>query len=121
MPQHWMGIGMGRSGVFLSAVASFYDSASGSYDSQELRAELVLEGDESKRRFAHLHAEKDRIEAELEQTLTWHNPEEAKMCRIYTRKTVNLYDREEWSSHHGWLLDQLERFKAVFGPRIRDL
>ena len=120
-PQHWMSIGMGRAGFNLSAIASFFDSESGSYGNQEIRAELVLDGSESKQRFGQLEAGKNQIEAEFGQPLVWHNPEGARMCRIYIRKGVNLHDRQNWPEYHTWILEELERLKTVFGPRIKGL
>ncbi len=40
LPQHWMNIPIGRSGMRLCAIASFWDSVAGTFSTHELRAEL---------------------------------------------------------------------------------
>ncbi|MDP3285719.1 MAG: DUF4268 domain-containing protein, partial [Desulfobacterales bacterium] len=74
LPQNWMNIAIGRSGMSLCAVASLWDSAAESFSSHELRAELVLNDNNSKKYFEQLEAEKEVIEKEIGEQLTWHNP-----------------------------------------------
>jgi hypothetical protein len=121
LPQHWMNIALGRSGFRLAAVASLYDSVAETYDSHELRAEIVLESPKSKAEFAKLECEKAKIEDELGEPLTWHNPEDKRMCRIYLRKTALLTDRSRWPEYDAWLLDKLESLHRVFAPRVKQL
>jgi hypothetical protein len=119
LPQNWMNIALGRSGFRLAAVASLYDSAAETFDSHELRAEVVLDSPNSKADFAKLENEKATIETELGEPLTWHNPEGVRMCRIYPRKTVILTDRSQWPEYDAWLLDKLEALHRVFAPRVK--
>lgn len=121
LPQHWMSIGIGRSGFSLSAVASMYDSETNSYNRQEIRAELVISANNAKKYFAALQEQAGEIEAEFGERLTWYSPENARMCRIYVKKAVNLYDDKDWPNQHAWLLKNLEKLRAVFLPRIRKL
>ena len=60
------------------------------------RVDLVLSGDDSKDLFERLYADREEIEAELGEPLTWHNPENAKMCRVFTRWLVDLEDRDDY-------------------------
>ena len=120
-PQNWMTIAIGRSWFSLSAVASFWNSEEQSYDSNELRAELVITGEYSKAYFAELEAEKDTITNEIGYPLIWYNPEEARVCRIFVRKTTDLRDQSEWDEQHHWLLSHLEDLHRVFAPRVRTL
>lgn len=120
-PEAWMSMGIGRTGFNLSAVASAWDSSTGSYDGQELRAEVALYGDEAKAHFARLEATKEEIERNLKFPLTWHNPSKAKSCKVYVRKSVDLKDEDDWPSQHTWLLNHLEALKLEFAARIKDL
>lgn len=116
-----MNIALGISGVRLSAVASFYDSETGSYTGQEVRAEVVLHDEHAKEYYAALEAQRPAIEKEMGEPLTWHNPRDKQMCRIWTRHKCNLENRDRWPEQQKWLLEKLERMHAVFGPRMREL
>ncbi|MBI5092284.1 MAG: DUF4268 domain-containing protein [Candidatus Hydrogenedentes bacterium] len=120
-PQHWMDVALGRSSFNLAAIASRYDSTKKSYQNQELRAELVITGDQSKSYYRLLEQDRDEIERELGEPLTWHNPPEKRMCRVYVRSTVDLDNRDRWPEYFTWLLEKLEKLYGVFGPRVRKL
>lgn len=120
-PQHWMNIALGRSGFKLSGVASLYDSEAETFGGHELRAEAVIETVQSKAHFALLEAQKGQIEAEVGEPLTWHNPPNKRMCRIYLRKKAVLTDRSQWPDYHAWLLQKLEALHKTFAPRVRQL
>jgi hypothetical protein len=121
LPQNWMNMAIGRSGFNLSTVASFWDSETESYKSNEIRAELVITGAHAKIYFAALETEKEVIATELGYALSWHNPENSRMCRLYVRKAVNLRDQQTWLEQHHWLLERLEDMHRVFAPRVRVL
>ena len=121
LPQNWMTMAIGRSGFNLAAVASFWNAEEESYDSNEIRAEFVITVDNSKSYFAVLEAEKEALTTEIGYPLIWYNPEGARVCRIYTRKPVNLRDQSDWEAQHHWLLEQLENLQRVFAPRVRAL
>ena len=59
-----MNIAVGRSGFHLAAIAAFFDSVAKSYDSHELRAELVINDTDAKTYFAMLEEMKPAIERE---------------------------------------------------------
>jgi hypothetical protein len=121
LPQNWMNIALGRSGFRLAAVASLWDSVAETSDSHELRAEAVIETNDSKTHFAKLEAQKAQIETEMGEPLTWHNPANTRMCRIYLRKPANINDRGQWPDYHAWLLQKLEALHKIFGQRVRQL
>jgi hypothetical protein len=116
-----MNIALGRSGFRLCAVASLYDSVAETYDSHELRAEFIIETNDSKPHFARLEDQKDQIELEMGESLTWHNPPNKRMCRIYIRRPALLTDRGQWSDYHAWLLQKLESLHKTFAQRVRQL
>ena len=121
LPQNWMNIAIGRSNFNLAAIASLWNSEAESYDTHEIRAELAINGIQAKSYFAELEAEKEVITGDVGYPLIWHNPENARVCRIYVRQNANLKDQEDWPSQHQWLLKRLEDFHRVFAPRIRQL
>ena len=121
LPQHWMNIAIGRTGIKLTAIASLWDSASESYNAHELRAELVLSDTHAKSYYAQLASEKAAIEKEFGELLTWHNPPQNQTCRIYVRTTADLNKRQMWPEQHEWLLLKLEALRKVFASRVRQL
>jgi hypothetical protein len=121
LPQHWMNIALGRSGFRLAAVASFWDSVAENGDGHELRAEAVIDTNDSKTHFAKLEAQKSQIESETGEPLTWHNPPTKRMCRIYVRRPATLTDRDQWPNYHAWLLQRLETLHKTFAQRVRQL
>ena len=122
LPQHWMSMGIGRSGFHLSAIASFWNSDKESYESNEIRTELVITDKNSKEYFALLEAKREQIESDLGYSLVWHSPDDTQVCRIYLRKSIpDLKDESAWAEHHEWLLRRLENFRRVFGPRVKKL
>lgn len=118
-PQHWANVSIGRSGARLSAIAGTWDEDQKAYVNGLNRVDLVLDGDDSKELFARLQAEREAIEAELGEPLTWHNPERARMCRVYTRRLVDLRNRDDWSNQFDWLEEQLQRFDQSFRDRVK--
>lgn len=121
LPQHWMNIALGRSGTKLAAVASFRDGESESFDTHEIRAEVVLYDSNAKSYFAQLLGAKDAIEKEVGEAMKWHNPATARMCRIWVRRSTNLEDKSDWPEQHKWLLLKLEALYRVFSARVRNL
>lgn len=118
-PQHWMNIALGRAGFRLNAIASLYDSVAENYDNHELRAEVVVDSAHSKAHFAQLEAQRDAIETELGEQLTWHNPPGKRMCRIFVRRSATLTDRGCWPEYHAWLLAKLAALHKAFAHRVR--
>ena len=121
LPQHWMNVAMGKSGTKLAAIASFFDSQTSTFDQHELRTEVVLFDQNAKAYFNALEAEKEEIEKALGYSMTWYNPEDKRMCRIYLRRTCDLEARETWEEQHAWLAENLEKLHRVFAPRVKQL
>ena len=69
LPQNWMNIAIGRSGIRLCTVASFWDSVKETYDSHELRTEVVLDDNNSKTYYEQLFAQKEKNENEMGEPL----------------------------------------------------
>ena len=120
-PQHWMNIAAGKSGVTYSAIASFYDSESETYDSHELRVELSIYTPEAKQHFQALQGDRQAIETAFGSSLHWQNIESKKGCKIFSRRSVDLNDEGQWPDYFEWIATQLDRLKAAFGNRIKNL
>jgi len=116
-----MNISIGRSGFGLCAISSRRSNESNSFESGEIRVELVLTSDAAKSHFETLGASRAAIETDLGYEVTWHNPEDAKSAKIHVRETADIRDPEKWGTQSAWLLERLEDFKRVFGPRVRTL
>ena len=121
LPHHWMNIAIGRSGFKLAAIASHWNSETERYDSNELRAELVLSRSEAKGFYAALEQKRSELEFEMGEGFTWHNPENKNMCRIWVRKETDLNDESLRSEQFAWLLGKLDRMHKIFAPRIKTL
>lgn len=121
LPQNWMNIAIGRSGFNLTAVASLWDSETSSYDKNEVRAELSINGEHAKNYFLQLEAEKADIETQLGFPLTWYSPDNSRVCRIFVRKTAILRNQGQWPELYRWLLDNLESLHRIFARRVRQL
>ncbi|HDS29854.1 MAG TPA: DUF4268 domain-containing protein [Firmicutes bacterium] len=120
-PRAWMDIPIGRAGIHLAAIASLWDSNANTCQTNELRAQLYLKGSNAKNRFKLLEQMRSEIEDELGESLIWYNPEDAKMSRIYLRKTVDLRNYEKRTEQYRWLKEKLEKLYEVFSTRVRDL
>ena len=120
--QNWMNMGVGRSGFHLAAIASLWDSAGGGWDNHELRAELVInDKDYSKQYFQRLESQEAAIRAEMGEPLTWYNPLNARVCRIFVQQSTHLEDLDAREEQYAWLLEKLEKLHEVFADRVREL
>lgn len=119
-PCHYMRFSAGRSGFSLIAVAARWDQDAYAF-SGVLRVELTIRRANAQHVFTILAAEKDKIEAEIGEKLSWDNVPEKDRYRIYVRKQADLDDRNAWPQQHEWLKKNLEAFQRVLGPRIKAL
>ena len=59
---------------------------------------------------------------ELGRSLQWRELPQLKESQIYAGPQPADFDqRSKWPEYYEWLKDMLERFAAVFGPRIKNL
>lgn len=119
-PQHWMNHSIGRSGVHLASIASGWNSETSAWD-PEIRVELTIDAKDSKSFFEQLLQQKEEIEREIGHSLIWHNPANARSCRLYLRRSADFFNQAEWPGQHEWLRTNLETFHRVFAPRVRKL
>ena len=112
----WIGVTLAR-GFLMRANASTWNSQSNSFESNELRAELVMDSDDSGLHFDALQNERERIESDLG-ALTWHSTPNVRTRRVYARRDAELSDRERWPEYFQWLMDNLKSFEETFRPVI---
>lgn len=110
-PQYWFDVALGKAGIYLSNIANTSDGRIG------VRVYIGHRYGESA--LATLEAEREAIEAELGTKLTWNpNPENRdKVIALY--RDVDFGNQEKWPEHVEWLVDQVARFRKVFGPRVK--
>ena len=117
-PQNWMPFALGRSGITLCAVTSFWNNRENTWDKHEIRAELNIEG-AAKIYYPQLKAQQDAIERELKQPLNWDTS--GKIYRPQFRRDADLEDETQWPHYFAWLQEHLELLHRVFRPRIQSL
>jgi hypothetical protein len=111
---HWFEFRIGRSGINISATIST--------QKQRVGVELYLSRDPFKAGIRQLAAEREQIESALGFALEWQELPTKRASRIAIFKThVNPADPSQFEDLHSWMLDKMQRFRSVFGPRIRDL
>jgi hypothetical protein len=87
-----------------------------------ISAWLDMSGPNAKRCFHLLHEEKEKIEEEFGEKLDWRElPGKVGSQVALVLKPADPSDRKDWRRQHGWLRDRLERFHAVFRPRVKQL
>ena len=119
-PQQWLGmVGVGRGGFFLYGVMSTWTATGG----HELRAELVISGQDTDHYFDLLHAQRDDIHTEhgFADGLEWHNPSGVQQRRVYWRIETDFGDPDQRTEQCRWLLERVEALHRVLGPRVKKL
>ena len=120
LPQHWTNHAIGRSGVHLGSIVSTSNSETGTKGS-EIRVELYMDGPNAKPEFAALELQRESLERALGFPLTWHNPENKAMCRLFTRKDADFLNENLWPEQFAWLQDRLEIMHRVFAPVVKEI
>jgi hypothetical protein len=101
-------------------VVATYDSTTGK-PGGELRVDVYLDGSGAKQLFAELQKQRSAIELEMGESMTWYNPPETRMSRIYIRRSADVGNREEWPEYREWFKAKLEAIARVFVQRVRKL
>lgn len=74
-----------------------------------------------KKNFELFKKDKDSLEKEIGEPLTWDPMPHRKESQIQTHWQGKLLDRSTWPTTYEWMLRSLERFHAAFAPRIKVL
>jgi Domain of unknown function (DUF4268)/ABC transporter substrate binding protein len=111
---HWFWFAIGRAGFGISATIST--------DKERIGVELYASHDVDKAAFNALHAQKAAIEAEFGEPLLWQELPGKKASRIVLYKTgVDPSNEAQYPELHAWMLSKMERFRSVFGSRVKAL
>ena len=86
-----------------------------------MRVELYLDGPNAKQEFAALFFQRETIETAVGYPLTWHNPENKALTKIYARQDADFLNEALWPHHFEWLREHLETMHRVFGPIVKGL
>jgi hypothetical protein len=114
MPQHWMNIGIGRSGFLLCPTLNTKEKRIG--------VELQMNDEDAKAYFSLLKLEKENVEKEIGHELEWKELPERKSSRIILFKHgVDPLNTAVWPEYRQWFVDKLELFNHVFRNRIKVL
>jgi len=117
--QSWYGISIGKSG-FQDLFAFSYEGSS-----RIVRAELYIDvgdKDQNEAIFDRFLEEKDAIESEFGERLSWERRDDVRMSKIYVKRPGSLEDdAEALDELTKWGADRLLRFRRVFGPRAKTL
>ena len=67
--------------------------------------------------YPKFHQQRAEIENEIGENLCWEDKSREKLISLI-RTDMNPEDEASWPEQHEWLASTLERFEAVFRPRI---
>ena len=114
LPQSWMGFAVGRAGFTMGTTINI--------KGKWIRVLLGMGGPNAKRSFLLLHRQKEEIEEEFGEKLDWRErPGQVESHVVLVLEPADPSDRSDRPRQHEWLRHRLERFDAVFRPRVRQL
>ena len=112
--QHWMDIPIGRSNFVMNA---FINSRA-----QRIGVGLALYGPDKQAYFQQLYAQKDEIETEIGEPLTWQALPAKKSSYISLSKAdTNPMKPDLWPEQYQWLIDKLKAYDLCFRDRVQNL
>lgn len=111
---HWYEFPIGRSGIVITATISTLKKRVG--------VELYLHRDPHKTGIRALRADAGAIEQAFGSALDWQELPTKKASRVALfLDGVDPGDQHAYSHLHGWMLDKMQRFRSVFGSRVKAL
>lgn len=111
---HWFNFAIGRSGIVIGTTINTKPKRVG--------VELYLHNDPFKSGIRRLQRDKAAIEAEFGEPLDWQELPGKKASRIgLFRHDLDPTDNRDYPQIHEWMLRKMNRFRQVFGPRVRSL
>ncbi|MFZ2996982.1 DUF4268 domain-containing protein [Sphingobium sp.] len=85
----------------------------------QIQVNLNNEDDADRSKFEGLHADRDTVETEVGEGLTWEKKDGRKKTAV--RATFDAgYEApvSTWSAQHDWAIAMMQRFQASFGSRL---
>lgn len=113
----WIGLSSGVRGIGFNYVVTKQSSG----------AEVYIDrgkgmNQENLQIFDHLHAKKDQIEADFEDSLSWEKLEGKRACRIRANVPGGYHDSEEaWPAAHDRMTDAMNRLVGAIRPHLTSL
>lgn len=104
----WMGYGIGRS----------YTNMIVAFSQKEIMVYVQVDKQERVGWFEELKRQQDDIHAELSEEVTWDDRENLRNHRAIITRKVDMTDRENWPSSIEWMLENMQKMKDVFKPRV---
>lgn len=108
-PQHWFNIATGSSHATISLTVNSFDNA--------IRTELYIHN--NKELFQHLYEQRDVIEQEMGMKMEWMELPGKKASRVKVEMTGTIEEEQNWKNYFAWLMQNTEKFQAVFGNRLK--
>lgn len=94
-------------------------------DNRQVRIDLRIEFSERERNLAllaNLEQSKEQIEREFGQQFEWDQLEGSRFCRIALTRPGSIDDDADTLAEiQDWMVENLLKFKAVFGPKLAEL
>ncbi len=114
LPQGWTNVALGKSGIYLVAVARV--------KKQTMGVHVVMHGPNRAAFFKELLEQRAAIESEIGQPLLWLEMLDKSESHIkLTLENVDVADRNQWAQHIEWMAQTLEKFHQAFSKRVRNL
>jgi hypothetical protein len=108
---HWLSAGSGLRNCPFNMI----------FNKTEIRIELWISRpsqEVNKFIFDQLLVHKDAIESIFDSPLEWMRLDDKKACRIQFAKSIDAFDRDNWSEMVEWHIDNLIRFEAAFKDHL---
>ncbi|MDP4291002.1 MAG: DUF4268 domain-containing protein [Bacteroidota bacterium] len=113
-PQNWSNFALGKTDIYLAAVASVRDGS--------IRVELNINSSNSKEQFNILKSKYQELAVtEIGNDVFWNELPERRVSLVSLEKKANVADKTYWPDQHKWFLDTLEKFDKFFRHKIKDL
>ncbi len=113
-PRSYLTFSLGFSGFKLSAMRHVKN--------QHIGVRLYISGQNATAHYRLFAAQREAIESEIGEPLEWKETFGRNPSQVTLRKgDTDLTNEAEWPHQHTWLATTLERFTAVFVPRLQGL
>jgi hypothetical protein len=114
-PERYYENPIGKAGMHLSFINYIQEN--------ELLIRLIIKDDEEA--YYELEDQKDEIEREIEEEVSWKEPEETytgnMRSKIDISRDANIRNREKWDEYFEWMLESGNEFREAFYDRIQQI
>lgn len=112
-PSHYQDLQIGIKGFSLRAKQTIKH--------KEISAALVMRGANAIGHFYSLRVQEEEIERDFGNKLEWWAKAKSEKRVAFRNQDADPTDEKDWHNQHEWLVDMLEKFYAVFHPRLEKL